>query len=98
MPKLGFGKHADEELEEVPAKYLQWLIDSSMEKVTMCRDELERRQSKFDNSWMVKIVTNGYLEVAKTATSPEDQVRLEKARQLLLKAITEAATPSGAST
>jgi predicted ATPase len=90
MTKLGFGKHGDDDIENVPEDYLKWLMNNSQEKVDICKSELERRASKFDGTFMMRIVKTGFGEVSKGL--PESEIKLcERARDALIKAITSAA-------
>lgn len=88
--KLGFGKHADDDIENVPESYLKWLVQNSQEKIDIANSELARRMGKFSNSWMVKIINEGYDALAQRIT-PEELVTCTKARDALLKAVLDAA-------
>lgn len=67
MAKLGFGKYAHLDLEEVPEDYLIWLIENSKQKVRFYEQELARRDmAKEATMDMVeKIVRAGYRELSK---------------------------------
>ena len=49
LPHFSFGKHAGEPLEEVPADYLRWMLDSGKfdeDIVATCTHHIEMRSSK----------------------------------------------------
>jgi hypothetical protein len=91
--KLGFGKHADAELEDIPDKYLQWLIRSSQEKIDMCESELRRRTPKVNNSMMARLVKAG-TDALHHSSDPEEIPDINRASDALMKAITDAAGES----
>lgn len=93
--KLGFGKHGDDPIENVPEDYLKWLMTNSQEKIDICKTELDRRQNKFDNSWMARIIKAGYDSLSQSIT-PEELVTCGKARDALMRAVQDAATQQGA--
>jgi hypothetical protein len=93
MTKLGFGKHGDDDIEDVPENYLLWLINSSQDKINLCRNELDRRSNRFNNSWMTRIVQDGFMAVS-LGLPGTDLILATKARDALLRAIKEAANPT----
>lgn len=93
MTKLGFGKHGDDDIEDVPENYLLWLIGSSQDKINLCKNELDRRNNRFNDSWMTRIVKDGFMSVS-LGLLPPDLALATKARDALLRAIKDAANPT----
>jgi hypothetical protein len=90
MPTLGFGKHADEPIENVPEDYLNWLIKNSQEKIDICKLELDRRAGRIDNSIMAQIVKLGH-QAIQTQLPQSEHAKTDKAKDVLMRAITDAA-------
>jgi len=69
---LPFGKYKGLDIQDVPVKYLSWLVTSSRDTIRMAATELERRglkvpslRLKRDASWAEKIIDVGHRELAK---------------------------------
>ena len=89
---LGWGKHKGQHIADIPADYLEWLIESSRATIAQLEAELDRRAMAEQASlpWAEKIVQAGFKELAKrvhpdvggnTATMTE----LNNAREALLE-------------
>jgi hypothetical protein len=67
MKKLGFGKYKDTPMDEVPEDYLEWIIQSSRDRIVELETELKRRAMSEDEkaSWAERIVKEGFRILAK---------------------------------
>ena len=92
MPRMEFGKYKGDDITEVPDSYLQWVIRDGEEKLRMAKEELERRAHKIDSSWVKRIVDCGYAQLSVQTMDSEDLKKLNAAKTILLRAITDAGT------
>lgn len=64
---LGFGKHKDTPISDVPEQYLRWLLDQQTRLCATINSELERREAAAEASmtWLERIVVAGYRDLSK---------------------------------
>lgn len=64
---LGYGKHRDTPLDEIPEDYLEWLIRSSQETINLAKAELERRElaDLADGTWKERLLKAGLRSLMK---------------------------------
>jgi hypothetical protein len=64
---LTFGKYEGWSVRDVPEDYLQWLLSSSEDTATMCREEIARREAEEEATMgmMERIIKAGYRDLAK---------------------------------
>lgn len=91
---FSFGKYAGVDLANIPDDYLEWMIRDSRTKLDICVNELTRRRTIIDESYMMKIIKTG-LAALKTGIEQLDHNKLDKAYKALESAIEDAAKPKG---
>lgn len=95
MPVMQFGKWKGLELSQVPADYLQWLIDDNKKTIATYEKELDLRKNKAEDSWMNMIVERGYAALKGLDAQQVNHAKLTTAYNSLKAAIAEAAEPKG---